>query len=347
MCSTISRVRVPRRTSRCVHTLGLVLAMMLAGACGGADADPNALGPVDVPLTSPVPDAPGTLVWSSENTILALDPATGQRTTVASLQENRYAASPALSPDGRSFAVATFQVKPPEPGADLYVVSRDGSEVKPLVSYQEAGGSIGYPAWSPDGAFIYATVNASATPEGAWIVRVPSGGGPLEKLVQGGNYPVISPDGKTLVFTKTDVAAQIGQLWRANPDGTDAEPIPGTRFAGALRPAFSPDGATIAFSANAEPLQSSASSERLPLFGPAVALAHGVPWDAWTVSLDGGTPVRRSRIREDQPVLAWSPDGKWLGMNGELGLYLIRLSDGKVYRIADRVGTGLIWLESS
>ncbi|HEU4793303.1 MAG TPA: hypothetical protein VFS96_06575 [Nitrolancea sp.] len=345
MYLTISRVL--RRKNRVVSALVVALAVMLASACGGDNADPSLLGPVEVPLTSSVPDAPGTLVWSSGNTIQSLDPATGKRMTVATLPENRYFASPALSPDGRAIAAATFQVMPPEPGADLYVISRDGSEVKPLVKFQDAGGSLGYPSWSPDGAFIYAIVNASASPEGGWIVRVPAGGGPVEKLVKGGNYPTISPDGKTLVFTKTDVAAQTGELWRANPDGTDAKLIPGTRFVGVLRPVFSPDGATIGFSANADPLQPTASSHRLPLFGPAVALAHGVPWDAWTVSLNGGTPVRRSSIREDQPVLAWSPDGKWLGMNGEVGLYLIRLSDGKVYRVSDRVGTGLIWLESS
>lgn len=344
MFSTISRVRRLRR--RIVSMSIVALIVILASACGGAEADPSTLGPVEVPLTSSVPDAPGRLVWSNANTIMALDPKTGKQTTVATLPENRFFASPALSPDGRSFAAATFQVQPPEPGADLYVVARDGSEVKPLVSFQDAGGSFGYPAWSPDGSYIYATVNASASPEGAWIVRVPSGGGPVEKLVQGGNYPTISPDGKTLIFTKTDVAAQTGEIWRANPDGTDAKPIPGTRFAGVVRPVFSPDGATIGFSANADPLQSTASSDRLPLFGPAVALAHGVPWDAWTVPVNGGSPVRRSSIREDQPVLAWSPDGKWLGMNGEVGLYLIRLSDGKVYRISDRVGTGLLWVEN-
>ncbi len=345
MFSTTSRVSP--RTSRAVAALMAALVVMLVGACGGGNTDTSTQGPVNLPLTSSVPDAPGTLVWSSGNTIQAMEPATGKRTTLATLPENRYFASPALSPDGRTIAAATFQVKPPEAGSDLYVVSRDGSEVKPLVKFQDAGGSLGYPSWSPDGAFIYAIVNPSASPEGGWIVRVPAGGGPVEKLVKGGNYPVISPDGKTLVFTKTDVAAQTGELWRANPDGTDARPIPGTRFAGVLRPVFSPDGAAIGFSANAEPLQASASSRRRPLFGPAVALAHGVPWDAWTVPIDGGTPVRRSSIREDQPVLAWSPDGQWLGMNGELGVYLIRLSDGKVYRIADRVGTGLIWLTNS
>jgi Tol biopolymer transport system component len=278
---------------------------------------------------------------------MAMTPANGQRSTVATLPQDRYAASPSLSPDGRQFAVATFKVKPPEPGADLYLITRDGSEVKPLVSHVDAGGSLGYPTWSPDGAYIYATENASASPEGSWIVRVPAAGGPLEKLIQGANYPIISPDGKTLVFTKTNVTAGTGELRRANPDGSDAKPIPGTRFAGVLKPVFSPDGTTLGFSANADPLQPSTSSARLPFFGPGVALAHGVPWDAWTISVNGGTPQRRSSIREDQPVLAWSPDGKWLGMNGEVGLYLIRLTDGHVYRIADRVGTGLIWLGNS
>ena len=78
-----------------------------------------------------------------------------------------------------------------------------------------------------------------------------------------------------------------------------------------------------------------------------MASAPGVPWDAWTIPVNGGTLQRRSSIREDQPVLVWSPDGVWLGMNGEVGLYLIRLSDGHVYRIADRVGTGLMWLGGS
>ena len=353
MYSTISTV-LPRRRNRLAAVPLVVVIGILVASCGGSGrsggSSATSISPVTVPIVPSVAGTSGRLVWAHNNFLNVLVPGTGQHSTLATLPSGRYAASPALSPDGHTFALMTYQVQPPSAGADLSLLPSQGGDAKLLLNYQQAGGSIENPSWSPDGTFIYATVKTTAGPESAWIIRVPRDGGQPQKLVQGGDHATISPDGKTLVFTKTDLMSQSGQLWRANPDGSNPKPIPGTRFAGVLKPIFSPDGTTLAFTANGDPLTSpsaSISNSHLPLFDPAVASAHGVPWDAWTVPVTGGEPRRHTHIQEDQPVLAWSPDGRWLGMNGELGLYVIRLSDDQIYHLTATSGAGLVWMASN
>ena len=41
------------------------------------------------------------------------------------------------------------------------------------------------------------------------------------------------------------------------------------------------------------------------------------------MSLFDGTSTRLTAFEEDEPTLAWSPDGYWLAMMGGGGLYLM------------------------
>jgi hypothetical protein len=52
-------------------------------------------------------------------------------------------------------------------------------------------------------------------------------------------------------------------------------------------------------------------------------MKHGPPGDVWVMSLYGGAAHRLSFFDEDEPTLAWSPDGYWLAMMGGGGLYLL------------------------
>jgi serine/threonine-protein kinase len=94
------------------------------------------------------------------------------------------------------------------------------------------------------------------------------------------NGVAIAPDGATTVFVDTVGGAR--QLWAKERDELEPKPITGT--AGAIGPAFSPDGQWIAFAADGKLM-------RVPrLGGSAIALAdsaaEGFPAIAW---LDDGT----------------------------------------------------------
>jgi Tol biopolymer transport system component len=54
-----------------------------------------------------------------------------------------------------------------------------------------------------------------------------------------------------------------------------------------------------------------------------VAYAHGEPWSVWTVRTDGSDPRRASSLQEDEPLVAWSPDGTRLAVYGTGGLWVV------------------------
>ena len=58
-------------------------------------------------------------------------------------------------------------------------------------------------------------------------------------------------------------------------------------------------------------------------FGPAVALAHGFPWDLWMVALDGSAPRLIAELGADDPTVTWSPDGRQLFVYGGTGSFIV------------------------
>src|SRR5204862_5245252 len=102
------------------------------------------------------------------------------------------------SPDGRSIAFdcntgGAYQV---------YVVPSSGG--RPRVLTSGTASNFGA-AWSLDGRWIY----FSSVRDGNDIWRVPSAGGEAERVTPhlGAVHAALSPDGKTLFFTKSDGAA--------------------------------------------------------------------------------------------------------------------------------------------
>ena len=93
-------------------------------------------------------------------------------------------------------------------------------------------------------------------------------------------FPALSGD--TIVFTAE------GDLWRIGIDGGVAQRLT-THPAEESRPAFSPDGKTLAFSASYEG-----------------------PTEVYTLSLDGGVPVRQTFEGAAAQVVGWTGDGQVL-----------------------------------
>jgi serine/threonine protein kinase len=135
-------------------------------------------------------------------------------------------------------------------------------------------------SWTPDGRIVF--VFANGKQGNIWIMN--SDGSNRKQLTFNGSYnhnPVVSPDGRYIVFT-SDHSGQ-RNVWRINIDGTDPKQL--TNSQADFMPAFSPDGQWIIYS--------SLSSSMLTL---------------WKVPIGGGTPIEIIHRGTFNAVV--SPDGK-------------------------------------
>ncbi|MBL9204642.1 MAG: PD40 domain-containing protein [Opitutaceae bacterium] len=108
--------------------------------------------------------------------------------------------------------------------------------------------------------------------------------------------PQFSSDGKTIVFIRRD-----GGLWRIGADGTELRLLA--------------TGLEVEFRLSAGDLHGSTDFPSIAPEGSQVAYiardSQGVP-NVFTVSLEGGHPLQRTRHLRACGRVRWSPDGRWL-----------------------------------
>src|SRR6266849_3719343 len=127
----------------------------------------------------------------------------------------------------------------------LFVAAADGSDERPLL----ASPDIDYnPAWSPDGAWIVFTSERAGSAD---LYRARPNGADLERLTDSPAFDdqaAFSPDGRQLVFV-TSRAGGTADLWTLDLQTRRAKALT-SGAGGDFRPAWSPDGAWIAFSSD-------------------------------------------------------------------------------------------------
>jgi Tol biopolymer transport system component len=199
-------------------------------------------------------------------------------------------------------------------GSGIWAARADGSERRMLVEPTRRRQTLGVPAWSPDGsALAYVShLEGPGTKQGGSHLMVFDGTAsraltPLRKGVFDVS-PAWSPDGSTLAFAR---ATLTGRRWRSEivtrvvASGAERTLVRlrlGSRFEQVAEPAWSPDGATVAYT------RAVLDSEHA--FRPSIRV----------VPAAGGES--RTLIREAQSP-AWSPDG------GRLALVSVRDRNGK------------------
>ncbi len=194
-------------------------------------------------------------------------------------------------------AGATTRTPTPTPGTDAPAP----------IFYQEA-------VWSPDGA----TLLLSRYEGGGYsIYSVRADGSHLERLIDGpGYWTSWSPDGARFAYhAEPAVGAPGGDIFVADADGSN--PIALTNLPSKeLTPAWSPDGATIAFISDRD-------DGRYQLF---------------LMNPDGSNQTRIGRTGGTEYNPTWSPDSEWLAffssVNDTDWVYVTRRDAAESRRVA-------------
>ncbi|HEY6041124.1 MAG TPA: hypothetical protein VIX58_03255, partial [Anaerolineae bacterium] len=267
-----------------------------------------------------------------------------------------FAENPQLSPDGKQIAFALSTLK--KDGTiqlDVRVANVDGSNVHPVAVGEYPKISFSFPTWSPDSKEVFVTQDYPVPPAGEYneIDRVPASGGTPKKVIEG-RAASISADGKRLAFLRFDFQTFRSSLWVADIDGKNEKRLvdPDT-FLTIYAPRYSPDGKVVLFAASGPPNkklpgvsfhQPSPSNEcAVGLFFLCLvetAHADGLPWDLWTVTVDGTKFEQITKIGTDSPYPAWSPDGKYIAFFDLTGIYVINRETQVIYPAATRGGHG-------
>lgn len=333
-------------TARCrtgrIRTLTLIVsALVVSGACG-------VVGPRNLPLSGPVPEARGRLVYARPGAFWTLEPATMQTVPLFPFPPGAFVGEPAVSPAGVLLAFTGLLPGPDGVygrGADLYVIDLTGG--RPPRTVAAAARDVAYTgvAWAPDGRTLY--VAREARGQSPRIERRSlAGSSPIP--VAEGHSPTVAADGRLGYLTRRRDGRQT--LWVANAQGDEPRRVIADReFFALAAPRFAPAAPHIVFAAVGGP-----RIRQSPPQGPRptgrrqlpVAYAHGgPPWELWLVKADGSGLRRLTDIREDYLVPTWSPDGRWIGIAGESGLYIFELTTGRLLRLARETSTGgLAWI---
>lgn len=241
--------------------------------------DPNGLPANSIDIFTANPDGTDEVNLTANDAVLDIDPA--------------------WSPDGTRLAFSSNR----DGNFDLYTMAADGSDVQQVtfteeVSFNDPQNSW-EPTWSPDGTRL--AYSAKRIDRFTYEIFVTAIGQTPETFTetrltdpddfQNGSQPDWSPVGDVLLYTQyfdyytTDV-------WRINVDGTGATNLTadGARD---LNPAWSPDGARIAFVSSRD-------------WNDPFALDAT---DVYVAQADGTLPVRVTEDNIAEEDVEWSPDG--------------------------------------
>lgn len=332
--------------------VGIAAVLVLLAACG-QPAQPVVPGaPVAIPLSGPIKQASGKLLFDRTDTWWTYEPGTQQKVEVYAFPEQSFPSTPALSPDGMlvAFSVFSFGKGPEDPayGTDLYLMKSDGSDPQIFLAHAGAAETLTDPAWSADGSMIYFT---RRSPQGDYrIERIGLDKSDRKVIVDAAQNPTLSADGQYLAYISFGDASQNTALVVDTPEGGNPQFVLKDKgFLSVGTPRFAPTGNQMVFVGVPQnaPSPAAQQSRRPGLFDwarPRTARAHGIPWDLWLINADGSGLRQLTEIQEDYPIPTWSPDGAWIGFKGEMGLYVVDLAEGKVRRVSEDLSASIAWL---
>lgn len=326
-------------------------------------------GPIPAgPLPTPIPQSPvtpipkdgtavllpgvtGTFVFApGDGSIWVQDGPTNAPRVLVKGNVNVFAQAPSFSPDGGQvvFEQDALNSQASLP-TSIIIIGTDGRNQQVLVKAPDGTSAFGWPAFSPDGKWIYYTLlGAKGVSE---IDRVPAQGGAPAKIVDGARQGVLSADGKQLAFVRFDTNRFTTSLWIAGSEGQSPHQLLNDRaFLAIMAPHFSPDGKWVLFSASGPPRTPvhalAISSDRgcTPLLLCVLAqpaYADGLPWDLWIISSDGKLAQQLTNVGADSPWPAWSRGGKYVAYMDTTGVYAVDVAEHSITQLNENRGHGV------
>ena len=311
------------------------------GQVGQTDTNQSAFGPIG---TISAPHGAGIQLTNVQ---------TGAEQAIAVMPPVGVAGHTAWSPDRSQIAISRFGRRPGERigGSDILVVPAEGGEARVVAEHDVDGALLGAPAWLPDGsALLFDHLPPSGGALQSQVMLAPVVGGGETRAIATGGWPAVSPDGRLLAYVRsTRQDGFLNELVLADFNGVSERVlVPADQLVQITSPRFSPDGSEIAYIGSVSRGEAlgvpSRVDDALGSLGPGVFLKgvmnHGPPGDVWVISRSGGQSSRLTWFEEDEPTLAWSPDGYWLAMLGGGGLYLLPRDTSAPPRMVAKGGFG-------
>jgi Tol biopolymer transport system component/DNA-binding winged helix-turn-helix (wHTH) protein len=268
---------------------------------------------------------------------------------------------PAFSPDGTLVAFAR-RFSPDT--RDLYVVERDGTELRRVTSFNS---NLGGPVWEADGKHLLFWKKTQHSPWSSDLYRVSATGSAPERLQFGSNdagHVALAGKARRLAFVKNIFDANI---WKISlPEKPGGNKIPPAKLDLSSRvemnPAFSPDGKRLAFVSDREgslaiwvanpdgsgatrvvEVEDSASLSWSPDASEiAYASRHESRGHIYTVNLASGQRRQVTHGSYEDASPSWSADGKWIYFasprSGQWNIWKVPTTGGEPVQVTTNRG---------
>jgi Tol biopolymer transport system component/DNA-binding winged helix-turn-helix (wHTH) protein len=300
--------------------------------------------------------------------VLVVPPTGGTARTVGHVLPANPTQRPLLgwTPDSKSLVVVHAPGGSPP---SLFLLSIESGELRRLTTSPPGALGDWGPAVSPDGRWL--AFHRTAAPYWRDVYVLPLGRGfspagePSRITFDGGESPVWTPDGRSLVFSSRRETGE-ARLWRVAVAGGTHTPV--RLFVGedAFFPAIAKSGrlvyrrsqgeggiwrlALVAPDRVAGPpslLISSTRTDHSPQFSPdgkkiAFTSSRSGPFEIWIANADGQNAWQLTDLRPYSGSAMWSPDGQWIAFDsiaeGVWRVYVMPSAGGKPRRITSGPG---------